>query len=135
MCYTRTNCKPPLQHWHFNCVCVKIRCVSYLKNGNQGVGLSTIMMHLLHLHCLCVNFCVITKWLSFHRLDLLALVLPFFLLFPKFKRALKGVIFPREITLKGTALIRKHSHCGEINSVYKSDHTMYSCCCLCFFVV
>jgi len=115
---------------------MKICCVSYLKNGNHGVGLNTIMMHLLLLHRLYVNFCVITKWLLFHRLDLSALVLPFSFLFPKLKRALKGMIFPREITLKETALIRKHSRCGEINSVYKLfDHTVYSCCWLDFFVV
>jgi hypothetical protein len=51
-----------------------------------GVGLNTIMMHLLPLHHLCFNFCVITKWLSFHRLDLLA----FLPSFPKIQEGIKG---------------------------------------------
>ena len=122
-------------HWHFNCVCMKI-CCQWPKNGNQGFGFDTMMKHLLTLFLLCVNFYVITEWLSFHTLDLSALVLPFSFLFPKFKRALKRMRFPREITLKGTGLIRKHSCCGEINSVYKSlDRTVYSYCCLGLIVV
>jgi len=136
MCSRRTYFKPPLQYWHFNFVHVKICCVTYLKNGNQGFGFNTVMTHLLPLHCLCVNFCVVTKWLSFHTLNLSALVLPFSFLFPELKRALKGMRFPREIILKRTAVITKRSCCGEINSVYKSfDHTLYSCCCVGFFVV
>jgi hypothetical protein len=65
------------------------------------------MMHLLPLHHLCVNFYVITEWLSFHRLDLSALVLPFSFLFPKLRRALKGTVFPREITFKGDSVDQK----------------------------
>lgn len=72
-----------------NCVCVKICCVSYLKNGNQGVGLSTIMMHLLHLHRLCVNFCVITKWLI-PQTRFISFSAAFLPSFPKIQEGIKG---------------------------------------------
>jgi hypothetical protein len=39
-----------------------------LQNGNPEIGVSTMTMHLLTLICLCANFWLKTKLLSFHAI-------------------------------------------------------------------